>query len=520
MRMEQMIISRRNLLAMAGAALALAACGGSSDDTATTASTSAAATVGTTTASTAETTTASTTGPTIGATEGFNPLWIPPVLSGTSFDLTLSPSSNQLLDGSPSATIAYNGVAMWGPTLLMRAGDTVSVNVTNNLDEETTTHWHGLHLPAEMDGGPHQPIAAGDTWSPSWTVKNNAATYWYHPHAHELTWKQMNQGAGGFIIVQDDTEAALALPRTYGVDDIPLVLTSRTFDADNQIDTAVIYGDVLLANGVVNAELMAPAQMLRLRVLNAEIERAYTLGFADDRTFFVIGTDGGLLEAPVELNRLVMLPGERYELVVDLGADALGSAVTMQSFNGGYDLGYPGGEPAQSGDFGSLLNNTTFDVLRFTVTAPTDSAVMSLPSTLVPLSLWTAADATNERTVTITDEGPGTPFTFDDMAYDHEMIAHTVQLGTTEAWHIQNTETFSHSFHIHDVQFAIVSRSTGEVPAYERGWKDTLYIQRNELVTFVARFDDYASSEHPFMYHCHMSNHEDEGLMGQFLVVE
>jgi bilirubin oxidase len=516
--MEQMIISRRNLLAMTGAALALAACGGSGSDTASTAGASD-TTVGTdgspTTASTAS------TAPTMsGATEGFSPLWIPPVLSGTSFDLTLAASSNQLLDGSPSATIAYNGAAMWGPTLLMRAGDTVSVNVTNNLDEETTTHWHGAHLPAEMDGGPHQPIAAGDTWSPSWTVKNNAATYWYHPHAHELTWKQMNQGAGGFIIVQDDTEAALALPRTYGVDDIPLVLTSRTFDADNQIDTSVIYGDVLLANGVVNAELMAPAQMIRLRVLNAEIERAYTLGFADDRTFFVIGTDGGLLEAPVELKRLVMLPGERYELVLDLGADAVGSAVTMQSFNGGYELGYPGGEPAQSGGFGSLLNNTTFDVLRFTVTAPTADAVTSLPSTLVPLSLWTAADATNERTVTITDQGPGTPFTFDNMAYDHEMIANTVQLGTTEAWHIQNTNTFSHSFHIHDVQFAIVSRSTGEVPAYERGWKDTLYIQRNELVTFVARFDDYASSEHPFMYHCHMSNHEDEGMMGQFLVVE
>ena len=502
------LMSRRMFLVAAGAA-ALAAC--SSSDGASDATSGSTATSPAVDATEANTTT---------ATDGFNPLWIPPLLEGTTFDLTLAPSTATLLAGNTASTIAYNGASMWGPTLVMKKGDTVTVNVTNGLDEETTTHWHGVHLPPDMDGGPHQVIAAGDTWSPTWTVKNNAATYWYHPHAHELTWPQLSVGAGGFIIVQDDDESALALPRTYGVDDIPLVLTSRTFDSDSQIIPTTIYGDHLLANGTLDAEVQVPAQMVRFRILNAEIERAYTLGFSDDRAFWVIATDGGLLDAPVELSRLTMVPGERYEIIVDLGADAAGTAVAMQSFNGGYALGYPGGEPNESGEFGSLLNNTTFDVLRLAVVEATADAVTVLPTGLVANSLWSATDATNERTLEITDTGPGTPFTFNDHIYSHDVIDQVVVLDTVETWHIQNGRIFGHSFHIHDVQFAIVERSSGPVPDYEKGWKDTFYIPLGEKVTFVAKFDDYASSEHPFMYHCHMANHEDEGLMGQFLVVE
>jgi blue copper oxidase len=501
------LMSRRLFLVAAGAA-ALAACGSSSNGAG-----------GSTGSTAAPPTSTPDAGP---ASDGFNPLWIPPVLEGSTFDLTLAPSHAALLDGKDATTIAYNGAPMWGPTLLMKKGDTVTVNVTNGLDEDTTAHWHGVHLPPEMDGGPHQVIAAGDTWSPTWTVKNDAATYWYHPHAHELTWPQLSKGAGGFIIVQDDTEAALALPRTYGVDDIPLVLTSRTFDADSQIIAATIYGDHMLVNGTMNAELSVPAQLVRFRILNAEIERAYTLGFADERSFWVIGTDGGLLNAPVEVTTLIVVPGERYEIAVDLGADAVDSTVMMQSFNGGYGLGYPGGEPNASGAFGSLLNNTTFDVLQLKVMAATADGLKELPASLVSNTMWSAADATNERTLTITEHGPGTPFAFDDpdAAYSMDRIDQTVVLDTVEAWHIQNGQIFGHSFHLHDVQFAIVERSTGPVPDHEKGWKDTFYIQVNEKVTFVAKFDDYASSEHPFMYHCHMANHEDEGLMGQFLVVE
>lgn len=489
-------VTRRDLLIAAAITPLIVACGSDSGQASTT-----------------------TTGPSRArSTAGFNPLWIPPLLTGPHFDLELAASSATLLDGKKVDTIAYNGAAMWGPTLEMHTGDTVSANVTNKLGEDTTTHWHGIHLPAEMDGGPHQVIKPGATWKPNWTVKNRAATYWYHPHAHKLTWKQMNQGAGGFIIIRDDKEAALGLPHTYGVDDIPLVLTSRAFGTDGQIDTGRIYGDYLLANGVMNAELKAPAQMVRFRILNAEIERAYTIGFDDDRKFWVVGTDGGLLDAPVERQRLLVFPGERYEIVVDLGADTVGSSIRMRSYNTGQNQrAYPGSEPDGNPQFSSKLNNRDFDLLRISVTDRTSKAVNTLPTTLVSTGLWNAADATQERTITINGT-PGNPFYFDSSVYSMDRIDQRVKLGTTEAWHIQNTFVFSHAFHIHDVQFAIVERSTGPVPDHEKGWKDTLHIVPNELVTFVAKFDDYASDEHPFMYHCHMANHEDEGMMGQFLV--
>lgn len=450
----------------------------------------------------------------------YNQLWIPPTLTGTTFNLTLSRATRQFLPGAETPTYGYNGSEFWGPTLIMNKGDRVQMNVTNHLLEETTTHWHGFHIPPATDGGPHQMIGVGSTWSPSFEVRNDAATYWYHPHLHEKTHEQLNYGAGGLIIIRDPQEAALALPRNYGVDDIPLVLTSRTFLTSNAIVTSKIYGDNMVTNGTLNASVSLPAQFVRFRILNAEIERWYNLGFNDNRTFHVIATDGGLVNTPVAVTRLVMAPGERYEILVDLSGDAVGSSIDMQSFNGGQTGGFGGSEPAQTGTFGSLLNNKTFNVLRINVSNRTSTgAITALPTKLAENTYWTAADATNNRTVRITDQGPGTPFTFDNVGYNMATINQTVGLNTVENWTIANGRVFGHSFHIHDVQFRIVSRSSGPVPATEQGWKDTFSIRINESVSFVARFDDFSSSTHPFMYHCHMSNHEDEGLMGQFLVV-
>jgi blue copper oxidase len=529
------LVSRRTLLLAGGASLIMTACGKATKSEAVVAnsptstpsvtthvhpaSSTTVTSAGATTPSAAPTASAAevTPNPTA-ATPGYNALWIPPALKGPNFDLSLASSSKQLQPGAKSATYGYNGSEFWGPTLFMTKGDQVKINLTNKLTEDTTTHWHGFHIPAEMDGGPHQVVAVGATWSPSFEVKNKAATYWYHPHMHETTQKQMNLGAGGFIIVQDAQEAALPLPRTYGVDDIPLMLTSRSFGTGNTIDTKTIYGDVLFTNGTLKAEASLPAQVVRFRILNAEIERAYNLGFTDGRTFHVIATDGGLVNAPVPVTRLLMSPGERYEILVDLSKDAAGSAVTMQSFNSGFALGFPGGEPASSGTFGSLLNNKTFDVLRIVVTAQTASGETAVPTTLTTNTYWAAKDATNTRSIAITDHGPGSPFTFNNAGYDMSTVNETVKLDTVEQWKITNGRTFGHSFHIHDVQFAIVSRSTGPIPDHEKGWKDTFYIQVNETVSFVAKFDDFVSKDHPFMYHCHMSNHEDEGLMGQFVV--
>jgi len=139
---------------------------------------------------------------------GFHQLWVEPLL--------ILPWRNRLSNSKPEPLpilMGTTGLRFWGPTLIMNKGDAVKLNVTNNLSEATTTHWHGFHIPAIMDGGPHQLIEAGTTWSPTFEIKNNAGTYWYHPHLHEKTKEHLTYGAGGLIIIKDPIESALALPQ-------------------------------------------------------------------------------------------------------------------------------------------------------------------------------------------------------------------------------------------------------------------------------------------------------------------
>ena len=450
----------------------------------------------------------------------YNALRIPDTLSGTTFNLTLKDTFRQLKAGNQTITAGINS-DFWGPTLIFNKGETVRMNVMNKLNDSTTIHWHGFHLPAIMDGGPHQVIPPNTLWQPYWTVTNNASTYWYHPHLHESTQEHMTKGLGGFIIVRDAAEAALPIPRSYGVDDIPIVLTSRRYDANNQfVYSDIAYGDYLLTNGTSNAEYTVPKQVIRFRILNAETERGFILGFSDNRTFYVIGNDGGLLNAPVALTRLPVHVGERYEILVNLSNDMQGSSLDLKAYNSGQSLGFPGGEPNTTGEFGSLLNNLDFTVLHLNIGARTTSPITTIPSTLVSNTYLTSADASISRTVNITNgtPGPPDPFRFDNKLFDFNFINHTVKINDIEKWSVTNNNVFGHCFHIHDVQFKIISRSTGNIGVHEAGWKDNFFINRNETVTFVAKFADYSDSIHPFMYHCHFANHEDNGMMGQFVV--
>lgn len=450
----------------------------------------------------------------------YNDLWIPPTISGTTFNLSLDKSTKQFFSGSATNTYSYNGVNFWGPTLIMNKGDQVQINVKNNLSETTTTHWHGFHIPAEMDGGPHQEVLAGTTWSPNFKVMNNAATYWYHPHLHELTAKQLALGAGGLIIIKDPEEAALALPRTYGVDDIPVVLTSRKFTSTNIIEYPTPYGDYLLTNGTLNAQMNLPRQVVRLRILNAEIERGYNLGFSDNRTFYIIANDGGLVETPIPVTRVKLVVGERIEVLVDLSKDAVGSSIDFKAYNANLPAGFGGSEPAQNGQFGSLLNNKDFNLLHVNIVANTPNSINTVPSALVKSSNLAASEVTNSRMIMVTGGQPNGPaFSFNNVPFDHQTINQIVKLNAVEKWTIMNNNIFGHSFHIHDIQFKILSRSSGTVGVHESGWKDTVYLPAGESVTFITKFDDFASTKYSYMYHCHFANHEDGGMMGQFLVI-
>lgn len=457
------------------------------------------------------------------SSQTYNNLWIPDTLSGVNFSLTIKDTIKQLRPGNQTITGSVNN-NFWGPTLFFNKGDVVHLNVKNKLNDSTTIHWHGMHLPAVMDGGPHQVIPPGTLWQPYWKVSNNAGTYWYHPHLHEMTLEHITKGIGGFIIVRDPIESSLALPRKYGIDDIPLVLTSRRYDANNQfVTTNTAYGDYMLSNGTPSAQINLPKQYVRLRILNAEVERGYDLGFSDNRTFYIIANDGGLLNSPIAVTRVKLMVGERVEIMVNLGSDQIGSSLNLMAYNSGQTFGFPGSEPGTNGAFGSLLNNINFNVLHINVIASTNNPIISLPSSLTSNSYYTSANATVTRTINITNGNPGPnpiPFNFDNTSFAIGTINKTVNLNDIEKWTIINNNVFGHTFHIHDVEFKIVDRNgspTG-VGSHESGWKDVIYVPRNESVSFVAKFDDYADAIHPFMYHCHFSNHEDEGMMGQFIV--
>lgn len=198
----------------------------------------------------------------------------------------------------------------------------------------------------------------------------------------------------------------------------------------------------------------------------------------------------------------------------------MGGTLDLKAYNSGQTFGFPGGENATSGNFGSLLNNTTFNVLRINIGATTTAtaAITAIPTTLANNTYLTAAEATVNQTLTITGGQAGSAFTFDNTAYAETTINKTLSVDTTQKWTVTNTQIFGHAFHIHDVQFKIISRSTGAVGAYESGWKDSFFIGINETVSFVCKFKDYADATHPFMYHCHFAQHEDAGTMGQFVV--
>lgn len=454
-----------------------------------------------------------------------NRLWIPDTLGGPEFSLSMAPGHEHFIADQLTMTAGFNaettGRAFWGPTLIFRKGDTVRMNVTNNLGEETTVHWHGMHLPAVMDGGPHQIIKDGATWKPFWEVKNHAATYWYHPHLHHMAQQQLLMGLGGMIIVRDELEDALPLPRRYGVDDIPLALSDRAFDASKQIVDQP-YGDSAQVNGVLRAEWTAPAQVVRFRILNSATERSYNLGFSDNRKFHVIASDGGLLAKPVEVDKILLSSGERIEILVDMTKDQ-GKEFYLKAFNSTLTQNIPGGDVIPVAPFRNALARKDFNLLHIFVGAPTEKPVTAIPTDLVTVDPHQASLATTTRKVTISDTMipgiPGATFLLNHRLFNIDYVDYQVPLDNMEIWEIANSGNFAHPFHIHDVEFNVLTRNGNKPPVYEQGWKDVVLVKSRETVRFIARFTNFADAKSPYMFHCHIALHEDEGMMGQFVVV-
>jgi bilirubin oxidase len=450
----------------------------------------------------------------------YNNMAIPDTLSGTTFNLNIKDTFSQIVASGNQTITAGINAKFWGPTLFINKGDTVRMNVKNGLNDSTTLHWHGMHLPAVMDGGPHQVIPPGTLWQPYWKVQNDAATYWYHPHLHEMTMEQITKGIGGLIIVRDEVESALPLPRTYGVDDIPLVLTDRDFSASNQFGL-VPYGDSMLTNGTLRAQYNVPAQVVRFRVLNGAIERSYNLGFSDNRTFYIITSDGGLLDAPVAVTSYILHAGERVEILVNCSADS-GKSIDLKAYNSKLIQNVAGGDLFPNGPFANFLARKDFNILHINVVAQTAKPITTIPTVLRTITRLLAANANTTRYLTITDTiilgVQGVAFVINHKLFDINYDNYDVPLNNTEIWEIKSTSNFGHPFHIHDVEFNVLSVNGTAPAAAQAGWKDVVFIPARQTVRFIAKFDDFADPLHPFMYHCHISLHEDEGMMGQFIV--
>lgn len=459
---------------------------------------------------------------------GQNLLAIPDTLSGTNFNLTIHDTTHNFYTGIQTNTFGINASYL-GPTLLLRKGDSVHVTFNNQLMDTTTIHWHGMHVSAANDGGPHIIIPPGTTWSPSFTVRDHAAMYWYHPHLHMMTNLHASLGAAGLVIVRDSEEALLNLPRRYGVDDFPLVIQSKSFDANKQILINNAFDSVMMVNGTVNAYLPAPAQVVRFRLLNASSERVYNIGLQGNLTFYQIGTDGGLLNSPVPLTRLRLAPGERAEILVDFTGKN-GQSINLVSFgselpNAIYGAAQPGMGPGQviPGYSTNALNGHDFTILNFAIVAPTVAPVSTIPATLISNTPWPTAAANANRTLTFTPANMGPtaiqgPFLINNTSFDMNVVNYSIPFNNIEVWSLTNQSPIAHPFHIHDVQFYITEINGTAPPANMAGRKDVVLVQSQQTVKFITKFETFCDSTGYYMYHCHMLPHEDDGMMGQFVV--
>ncbi|MEZ4848177.1 MAG: multicopper oxidase domain-containing protein [Bacteroidia bacterium] len=459
-----------------------------------------------------------------------NPLFIPDTLAEDTFHLNLQAGTSSFFPGINTSTLGVNGNLL-GPTLIMNQGQEVQMMVKNHLPDTTTIHWHGMHVSSANDGGPHTYILSNATWSPRFTVLDKAGTYWYHPHLHKKTNEHVSKGIAGLIIVRDNEEANINLPRDYGVDDFPIIIQTKSLDANHEIITQSVMDTLLLVNGTVNPFLNVPAQVIRLRLLNGSSERVYQLGFSSNIQFYQIASDGGLLSQALPMTRLRLAPGERAEILLDL-SNAQNQTHYLRSFSSELQQGVYGanqvgmGMANIAGYNSNPLNGADFDILQLNVGVPTQSPVTQIPSTLASVVSWDENAVNVLRNLTFSPAGMGPtgmvngPFQINGAFFEMNTINQTVNLNDIEIWTLFNQSMVAHPFHIHDVQFYLLDRNGVTVAANEQGRKDVVLVHPMETVRFITKFEDFADSVTPYMYHCHMLTHEDEGMMGQFVVID
>ncbi len=410
------------------------------------------------------------------------------------FYLTAQQGEANFFKDVSTPTMGYN-TSFLGPVIKVMQGQTVNMHVKNELDTSTSVHWHGLEVPGTEDGGPHQKIASGSNWNPSFDIDQPASTLWFHPHVIGTTATQVYYGLAGLILIEDENSLSLNLPNEYGVNDIPLIIQDRSFNQDgsflyndNMMDG--VFGDYILVNGAITPYLDVNQVKMRFRILNGANARNFNLKLSNNDSFYQIASDGGLLESPLEMNQLFLSPGERAEIIIDFSNYRENDKITLITSND------------------SVM---TFNIKEKSV----DNT--DLPETLSFIERLDESQATGIKTIEL--DGMGRMVTLNGRKFNMDRIDDNVKQNDIEIWEITTTSRMmmgsqGHPFHIHGTQFQVLSRNGRSPYSNEMGWKDTVFVESGETVRIIVQF----KHKGVFMYHCHILEHEEAGMMGQLEV--
>lgn len=430
---------------------------------------------------------------------GENELALPPLLEPKNgiVDITAQIGTSEIFEGVQTETYGYNGSYL-GPIIRINEGETVTFRTNNKLTEPTTFHWHGVDIPGEGDGGPHQLLKQGETEDVKFTVNQGASTLWFHPHPEGATAEQVYKGLAGLIYVEDENSKKLSLPNKYGVNDFPLVFQDRQFNEEKQFDYQAVLnedgtiGDTLLVNGTLNPKLTVGKEKVRLRLLNGSNAREYTFKLNTGEEFQQIATDGGLLNEPQSMKEITLTPGERAEIIVDFSKNDGKSEI-------------------------ALVNEEDAILLPFKIDEERTNS-LEISNTLNDYAV-----TEEEKNLPVTKKlelyGMGADVTINGKQFDMNRIDFTQKQGETEIWEIYNKPDamsgMTHPFHIHGTQFKIVSIDGKEPPVSLQGWKDTVAIEAGQTVKLAVKFNNKGI----YMFHCHVLEHEENGMMGQVEVI-
>ena len=424
--------------------------------------------------------------------------------------LTAQPAQLSLDNGVVIETLAYNGVAV-GDWLEVRPGDTLRLTLDNQLDEATNLHFHGLHIPPTGTGDDvfrHVPPGDRYTYKFQLAPDHPATLAYYHPHKHGSVARQIFGGLGGAIIVRGELDE---IPEIRAAREELVIL--KDFDRDfrrspqGQEHLRGRHGEFLTVNGQQKPRWTLPQNgLLRLRLLNASTARYYNLAIKG-HPLYLIGTDGGAIEQPVEMESIVLAPGERADVLVkgdrepgtypllDRGAATSGMGHGMMMMWHGRGRG------------GMEVNREPQVLATIDYGPPVEP--LDLPSqltTIPPLP----DPATTHRISLGHGMGQGAMvFLLNGQSFDPNRVDIRTQLGQVEDWEIVNGGMTAHPFHIHVNNFQVIERNGQPEPF--RAWKDTVNLNPGDMVRLRTRYEDFAGKT---VFHCHILGHEDTGMMG------